>query len=128
MRSGTNARLFRTSFPAIKPKAEEEREKHEARLATALGLDRAARVLDVNIIPHQTESKEKRSNKSHTQWNGTEWIKEGSSPSEYYKLMQRQDASANSILEQQKKKQENRSLPTAPFKYVVPLVHVFRSC
>ncbi|KAK3493213.1 WD40-repeat-containing domain protein [Neurospora crassa] len=98
MRSGTNARFFRTSFPTIKPRAEEELEKHEARLATALGIDRAARVLDVHIIPHQTESKEKRSNKSHTQWNGTEWVKEGSSP------------------KQQKKKQENRSLPTAPFK------------
>lgn len=98
MRSGTNARLFRTSFPTIKPKLEEELERHEARLATALGLDRAARVLDVNIIPHQTESNEKGSNKSHTKWTGTEWVKEGS----YQK--------------QQKKKQENRSLPAAPFK------------
>lgn len=111
MRSGTNARLFRTSFPAIKPKAEEELERHEARLATALELDRAARVLDVNIIPQQRESKQKKSNKSHTQWNGTEWVKEGLFPSEYHTAMQGKGTLANLVQSSRKRNRRTDHYP-----------------
>src|SRR5437868_11764714 len=38
VQSGTNARLFRTPCPTTKPRAVEEREKHEARIALALGM------------------------------------------------------------------------------------------
>ncbi|KAK0704909.1 WD40-repeat-containing domain protein [Lasiosphaeris hirsuta] len=96
VRSGTNARLFRTSFPAARPKAEEELEKHEARIATALGLDRAKRVLEMNATPPAENSPAKHRD-SRTQWNGTEWVKEGSPP-------------------KPQKPVENRQLPISPFK------------
>ncbi|KAK0634749.1 WD40-repeat-containing domain protein [Bombardia bombarda] len=97
MRSRTNARLFRTTFPNAKPKREEELEKHEARIATALGLDRAKRVLDVNVAPNQWSCSGKESREVPTQWNGTEWVKATSSPKPQKVL-------------------ESRTLPVAPFK------------
>ncbi|KAK3684313.1 WD40 repeat-like protein [Podospora appendiculata] len=97
VRSGTNARLFRTSFPSAKPKAEEEMEKHEARIATALGLDRAHRVLDVNVPFHPDNQSKRKPQLVPTQWNGTEWVKDGSCP-------------------KTTKQAETRTLPLAPFK------------
>ncbi|KAK3314889.1 WD40 repeat-like protein [Apodospora peruviana] len=97
VRSGTNARLFRTSFPAAKPQTEEHMEKHEARIATALGLDRTQRVLDVNVPSHQGPILRRKSREILTQWNGTEWVQDGSP----FRL---------------KKPTENRTLPIAPFK------------
>ncbi len=46
IQTGTSARLFRTTFSTAKPKRDEELEKHEARLATALELDQTQRVLE----------------------------------------------------------------------------------
>ncbi|KAI9049684.1 hypothetical protein LZ554_005840 [Drepanopeziza brunnea f. sp. 'monogermtubi'] len=43
--SGTNAPLYTTSFTA-KPKAQEDKERHESRLAEALELDRVGRILE----------------------------------------------------------------------------------
>ncbi|KAK0708947.1 WD40 repeat-like protein [Lasiosphaeria miniovina] len=98
VRSGTNARLFRTSFPNAKPQAEEEREKHESRLAAALGLDRVKRILEVNITHKQDHTfGNKHGDVAPTQWNGTEWVKNGPLPRPL-------------------KPQENRLLPIAPFK------------
>lgn len=37
--SGTNAPMFNTQFPPSKPKAQEDVEKHEARLASAFEID-----------------------------------------------------------------------------------------
>ena len=97
VRSGTNARLFRTTFPTAKPKAEEEIEKHGARVATALGLDRTRRVLGVNVgDSYELPPLELN---ARTQWNGTEWIKTGPLPIT-------------------KKSLEMRTLPIAPFKSV----------
>ncbi|KAK3387285.1 hypothetical protein B0H63DRAFT_155348 [Podospora didyma] len=97
VRSGTNARLFRTSFPNAKPQAEEEREKHEARIAAALGLDRTQRILEVNLPANRSKKAEKKRRDILTQWNGTEWVKHGSLPKPQKQL-------------------ENRVLPIAPFK------------
>lgn len=37
--SGTTAPMFNTQFPPSRPKAEEDVEKHEARLASAFEID-----------------------------------------------------------------------------------------
>src|SRR4051812_3130715 len=56
LRSGTNARLFRTSFPTARPKAQDELEKLEARLAEALGLDRTRRIIETSIPRYRGEN------------------------------------------------------------------------
>jgi len=78
IQSGTNARLFRTCFATIKPKPEEEMSKHEDRLAAALGLDRAHKVLDVNTLLYQSDDPQKRPRSVLTQWNGIQWVNTGS--------------------------------------------------
>jgi meiosis-specific APC/C activator protein AMA1 len=82
VRSGTNARLFRTSFPTAKPKAEEELEKHEARLAEALGLDRTQRILETKVLRYRSENSRIKLRNTRTKWNGTTWVNEGSVRSE----------------------------------------------
>ncbi|KAK4186054.1 WD40 repeat-like protein [Podospora australis] len=97
VRSSTNARLYRTTFPSAVPKVEEELEKHGARIATALGLDRAERVLRVNAPVHQESKASKARKKTMTLWNGTEWVQDG-------RFVESQKTPAS------------RSLPIAPFK------------
>ena len=84
VRSGTNARLFRTTFPTAKPRAEEELEKHGARIATALGLDRAQRVLRTNLLrcEENTGAKLTRPRESPTDFDGVVWVKESPVQSE----------------------------------------------
>ncbi|KAL1839813.1 hypothetical protein VTJ49DRAFT_1092 [Mycothermus thermophilus] len=53
VRRGTNARLFRTTFPTARQRSEEELEKHKARLAAALDIDMTQRVLDVTSTSHR---------------------------------------------------------------------------
>jgi hypothetical protein len=96
VRSGTNARLFRTTFPTAKPKTDEELEKYKARLAAALGLDRAHRVLEVNAAAHRGTTHTKPGY-VQSRWNGAEWVNEGPIPKPQKPL-------------------GNRTLPTAPFK------------
>ncbi|XDG02709.1 hypothetical protein ABKA04_002324 [Annulohypoxylon sp. FPYF3050] len=48
--SGTNARLYATSFSNARPKSEEDQEKHEGRLALALKIDRVQRILDFDGV------------------------------------------------------------------------------
>lgn len=96
VRSGTNAPLFRAIFPTSKANYEEEQEKHAARIAMALGLDRAQRVLEVNLPPHR-QANGRQSDDFRTQWNGREWINDRPIP-------------------RNKKPPEHRALPTAPFK------------
>lgn len=79
--SGTNAPLYTTTFSA-RPKAEEDSEQHERRLAEALGLDRVARVLEFrDDSPKRLNSASKRDTK--TVWMGTEWITHGTQHSKY---------------------------------------------
>lgn len=74
VRSGTNARLFRATFPTWTPKPHEELEKHGARLAAALGLDRAQRVLELNVATHRADDPKQAGRSTTTRWNGTEWV------------------------------------------------------
>ena len=76
--SGTNAPLYTTSFSAARPRAEEELENHENRLAEALDLDRVSRILefrDFSTSPRKPlTSKERQAElESKTTWTGTEW-------------------------------------------------------
>lgn len=80
MVSGTNAPLYTTSFSAARPKAKEELEKHEDRLAEALELDRVTRVLEFRD-PSTTLLKQVPSTslkgaepEAKTAWKGTEWV------------------------------------------------------
>lgn len=77
--SGTNAPLYTTSFSAAKPKAQEDSEKHEGRLAEALELDRVSRVLEFreHTSSPQRPSASARADSGvelKTVWKGTEWI------------------------------------------------------
>lgn len=78
--SGTNAPLYTTSFSASRPKAQEDFEKHEERLAQALEIDRIQRVFEFRdplATPPKTplDSTSKRHKfDTKTVWNGTEWV------------------------------------------------------
>ncbi|CAG8957758.1 hypothetical protein HYFRA_00000096 [Hymenoscyphus fraxineus] len=103
--SGTNAPLYTTSFSAAKPKAQEDSEKHEGRLAEALELDRVSRVFEFR---ERTTSPQRPSACARTDsgveqktvWKGTEWI------------MSSQDQKTRVT-------QEVRNLPMAPFNRVL---------
>jgi len=76
--SGTNAPLYTTSFSAARPKAQEETENHENRVAHALELDRISRVLefrDLSTLPQKPLTLKERQTEleSKTIWTGTEW-------------------------------------------------------
>ncbi|KAI5920922.1 WD40-repeat-containing domain protein [Camillea tinctor] len=74
--SGTNARLYTTSFSNSRPSSEEEQEKHEGRLALALKIDRVQRVLDFDgfsTFPRYTRKGRPSLKTSKTIWTGTEW-------------------------------------------------------
>jgi hypothetical protein len=81
--SGTNAPLYTTSFSAARPKAQEDLEIHESRLAEALDLDRNARVLefrDPSLSPLKLPTTGKKNGTeldSKTVWEGTGWIMSG---------------------------------------------------
>ena len=86
MRTGTNAPVFRTSFPATKPKVDNESAKHEDRLASALGLDRIGRLIAVQKDTARGPSlgaTYKRCDDSHhsirakSYWNGSELVHDG---------------------------------------------------
>lgn len=78
--SGTNAPLYTTPFSNARPKAQEEMEKHEGRLAEALEIDRSTRVLefrDPTISPSRVGEHERNNSfeqERKTLWNGTEWV------------------------------------------------------
>ncbi|KAL2073024.1 hypothetical protein VTL71DRAFT_10348 [Oculimacula yallundae] len=77
--SGTNAPLYTTSFTA-RPKAQEDKERHESRLAEALDLDRVGRVFefrDPTTSPLKSSVEENGSffgRDAKTSWLGTEWV------------------------------------------------------
>jgi hypothetical protein len=97
VRSGTNARLFRATFPTAKPKNNEQLEKYQARLAAALGFDRAQRVLDVGLPVSHHDTSPNKPGRVPTQWDGSQWINEGPIPKTQRPL-------------------GIRALPVAPFK------------
>ncbi|KAI1823913.1 WD40-repeat-containing domain protein [Xylaria intraflava] len=74
--SGTNARLYTSSFSNLKPKSEEEQEKHEGRLALALKMDRVQRILDFDgfsTFPRCKKKARPSLQAARTTWSGTEW-------------------------------------------------------
>lgn len=81
LRSGTNAPLYTTTFSA-RPKAQEDKEKHEDRLAEALELYRVGRVLEFreSLSPTKRPPTNKKhkdiETESRTIWTGTEWTME----------------------------------------------------
>lgn len=85
--SGTNAPLYTTSFSSATSKEEDDREKHEGRLATALDLDRAQRIhdfVDHSISPPRADPQRREYSEIGTKitWRGTEWVSSGSQASE----------------------------------------------
>ncbi|OIW25801.1 WD40 repeat-like protein [Coniochaeta ligniaria NRRL 30616] len=101
IQTGTSARLFRTTFSTAKPKRDEELEKHEARLATALELDQTQRVLEFDNKARSTNPQKRGRAFTFTPrktfWDGAQWVNEGPTPAT-------------------PKPPENRALPVAPFK------------
>ncbi|KAI1104839.1 WD40 repeat-like protein [Jackrogersella minutella] len=96
--SGTNARLYTTSFSNTRPKSEEEQEKHEGRLALALKIDRVGRILDFDgysTFPSCKSKSRPSLRKARTVWTGSEWSNDYHIP---------------------KIQKEERCLPNAPFK------------
>ncbi|KAM7201247.1 WD40-repeat-containing domain protein [Naviculisporaceae sp. PSN 640] len=114
VRSSTNARLFRTSFRGSNPRRIEDSQKHEDRLAAALGLDRAQRTLDIRIPSRIAALHPNLSTHDvPTQWNGAEWVKEGSRIS---KLTRNPKSGQVLTIVEAEKITEGRTLPAAPFK------------
>ena len=77
--SGTNAPLYTASFSAARPKAQEDLQNHEGRLAEALKLDRNARVLefrDPSKLPTIGRTKGSELD-SRTVWDGAGWVMGG---------------------------------------------------
>ncbi|KAM7194131.1 WD40-repeat-containing domain protein [Rhypophila sp. PSN 637] len=97
VRSRTNARLFRSNFRDLNPRQEEGTEKHQDRLAAALGLDRAQRTLNTKIPSYIAAQHANLNQDIPTQWNGAGWVKDGSNS-------------------KSDKPVESRTLPAAPFK------------
>ncbi|KAI1759094.1 WD40 repeat-like protein [Hypoxylon sp. FL1150] len=97
--SGTNARLYTTSFSNARPKSEEEQEKHEGRLALALKIDRVQRIFDFDgysTFPRCRRYKGGPSLRETTaSWTGSEWRSDHHVPNTH---------------------KEERTLPNAPFK------------
>lgn len=96
--SGTNARLYATSFSNARPKSEEDQEKHEGRLALALKIDRVQRILDFDgysTFPSCKHKKRPSLRESKTIWTGSGWSNDCHVP---------------------KIHKEERCLPNAPFK------------
>ncbi|KAI1770575.1 WD40 repeat-like protein [Hypoxylon cercidicola] len=96
--SGTNARLYTTSFSNARPKSEEEQEKHEGRLALALKIDRVQRILDFDgysTFPRYRHRGKPLLRETNTRWTGSVWKSDFHVP---------------------KVQKEERILPNAPFK------------
>ncbi|KAI1371726.1 WD40 repeat-like protein [Hypoxylon crocopeplum] len=95
--SGTNARLYATSFSNTQPKSEEDQEKHEGRLALALKIDRVQRVLDFDrysTFPRCKPKDRSSLREAKTTWTGSEWCNDSHIP----------------------RAQREKVLPNAPFK------------
>ena len=80
--TGTNAPLYTTSFSTVRPRAEEELEKHESRLAEALQVDRVTRVLEFRdpsmpLLRLRETIRKIDLREKKAVWKGTEWIMSG---------------------------------------------------
>lgn len=76
VRSRTNARVFSTTFSAMRPNTEEDLEKYQGRVASALDIDRARKVLDFDghgTFPRCADKRTMPECPSRTTWTGTAW-------------------------------------------------------
>lgn len=77
--SGTNARLFSTSYANRRSRSEEDEERHENLLARALDVDRIRRVLEIDSIGSPLGLKMRMagfkqfSEDKETRWTGIQW-------------------------------------------------------
>ena len=88
LESGTNAPLYRAPFASGRPRSSEENERHEARLAHALDINRAQRVLALDSFSTFPRCKKRVPGRQSipkltTTWNGTEWTNEAYPSREY---------------------------------------------
>lgn len=94
--------MYNTQFPPSKPKSQEDIEKHEARLASAFGIDWSARILGIDRLSMQAARRPKKPKGcfgSATYWNGPQLVRED-----------------HPAKRPSKRKPELRTLPVAPFK------------
>ncbi|KAL8346536.1 hypothetical protein RB598_000438 [Gaeumannomyces tritici] len=90
---GTNTRFFSCDFlgPDLKP--DEEAEQHQGRLAAALEIDRALRILDFDFTgsPHKASRKKAprwdRMSPRKTFWNGAQWINDAKPPNSLTRVL-----------------------------------------
>ena len=124
VRTGTTAQIFRTSFSDAKPKKQEDLAEHQARLASALNLDRVGRTLDIQGKASQSwrtngrfgrsfSSLPTRAGPGRSFWDGIELVNDGGLKSEY--PLGTWQKSINKI-EYTDKGLKTRELPAAPFK------------
>lgn len=80
LHSGTNARLFPTSYASRASRSEDDEETHESRLACALDLDQTRRIIETDYTgsPRRPPSIaatpcRPSSLRGVTLWNGVEW-------------------------------------------------------
>lgn len=77
LQRGTNARIFATTFCAVKSNKQDDIEKHEGRLATALELDPTRRILEFDSdisSPDISNQRSRKANENKTSWNGYQWV------------------------------------------------------
>jgi hypothetical protein len=77
IQSGTNARVYSGKFPDPGPMYDFER--HESRLATALDIDQASKILEVSCKGSPSAQADEsrthsRGRAQKTTWSGTEWV------------------------------------------------------
>jgi meiosis-specific APC/C activator protein AMA1 len=81
--SGTNALFFTTDFSPYLLQEDEHWEWHEGRIAAALNLDRAERLLSFSPRQTCTRAQAKKPKSIHikkTTWNGSRWVSPSSLP------------------------------------------------
>lgn len=94
--------MFNTLFPPSKPKAQEDVEKHEARLASAFDIDWSSRILGSDHLSVPLEKQHRKSDsilKKKTYWDGIQLVKGDHAEQMASKISH-----------------ETRTLPVAPFK------------
>ena len=103
VQSGTNVPVYTTTYPTWTATKSQDIQKHRDRLASALDIDRANRVLGICNKPistpgYSSRPMRRKSFGQRTRWIGHRWEKETSTPSKNRKVS------------------ETRILPGSPFK------------
>ncbi|CAM1509257.1 Fc.00g029960.m01.CDS01 [Cosmosporella sp. VM-42] len=77
LQSGTNARIFTTTFCTVKPSTRDDLEKHEGRVASALDIDPSRRILEFDLKQSQSTPIRrggKMRDENKTAWDGYQWV------------------------------------------------------